>query len=381
MRVRLKVWKRLCLTAALLGGGLACVAFGLWPDAHTAQSKNRGTGGTERSSLRNSDRVEANFDAAWREKYGRSPSNDRASDLAATLAELALGLPEKAMAFAFAENDPLLRPVLIAAALRGWASVAPDDAANWSLRRPFEERGSDIAAVLMGAAHDTRTARDLALRLVDEDPALAHDHGCSLVLALTERGDFSDAADFALGGPLENREAWLALAFGNWAEHEPQTAAAAALRLTHETVRDLTARTVIARWSMQDPRALATFALTMPPTDERRFALSSALVQWSSRDLAAASAWINQLEPSTELDSGVAAVATQPPLIAYQPEIAASWAGSIVDSDLRARTLAQIIHVWSEADPVAARKYAETSPEVASDRESLLANLGQAFGG
>jgi hypothetical protein len=274
-----------------------------------------------------------------------------------------------------AEFDPALRQTLLSAVLCSWASVAPDAAANWSLQRPFSERGIDIAAVFAGAAHDARGVLALANRIVREDPALAHDHGCSLVLVLTERGAFSEAAHFAGLGSAEHREAWLSTAYGIWAEHEPVSAAKAALALNNNADRALAAHTVIARWSLLDPHALADFALGLQPGAIRQFAFSSALVRWADQNVAAASAWIDALEPNLEIDAGVAAVASQPSLIAVQPEIAASWAESILDADLRVRTLALIVQEWRKIDPVSARTYVETNSAIADDRTRILASL------
>ena len=262
------------------------------------------------------------------------------------------------------------------AALRGWASVAPDAAANWSLRRPLGERGADIGAVLEATARDPAVALRLAVRLVRDDPELAHDHGCSLVFALAHRGDFTEAAAFAMQGFSDHREAWLATAFSVWTEHQPQTAVAAALALPNAADRDAATQAVLIRWAALDPHSLADFARNLPSEDTRRSALGSALSEWANQDLAAASVWLNQLEPSPDFDAGVAAVATREPLVTYRPDTAVNWAESIFDPTLRVQTLTRIVNEWARVDRVAAQHYAETSRAVgASDRQSLLAGL------
>jgi hypothetical protein len=262
------------------------------------------------------------------------------------------------------------------AALRGWASVASDAAANWSLQRPLGERGADIDAVLEATARDPAVALRLAARLVRDDPELAHDHGCSLVYALAHRGDFADAAAFAAQGSSEHREAWLATAYSVWTEHQPQTAVAAALTLSNTTDREAATQAVVTRWATLDPHGLADFARGLPSEDARRTALGSALSEWANQDLAAASVWLNQLEPHPDFDAGVAAVATREPLVTYRPDTAVNWAESIFDPTIRIQTLTRIVNEWARVDRVAARHYVETSRAVGvGDRQSLLASL------
>lgn len=89
--------------------------------------------------------------------------------------------------------------------------------------------------------------------------------------------------------------------------------------------------------------------------------MRAGLTQWVYRDPIAASAWMDQLDPSPDLDMGAAAIAVLPALIQGKPDIAASWAESITDPEMRANTLLDLIRLWAEHDAIGAQRYANTS--------------------
>ena len=63
-----------------------------------------------------------------------------------------------------------------------------------------------------------------------------------------------------------------------------------------------------------------------------------------------------------------------------QPEIATSWAESIVDPRLRVRVLATIVNEWAAVDLSSARNYALTSPRIRpEDRPGVLAAFEPGF--
>lgn len=291
------------------------------------------------------------------------------------LAEIAESEPERAIALACAESNSYIRQLLLSAVLRKWGSIEPNTAANWSLQRPLSERSTDISAILEGIAHNPAAARQLTTRLIQADPPLAHDYGCSLVYAFSRVGNFSDAAAFATqrGNADEHRDAWIATAFTIWTEQQPQAAASAALILENTSDQQTAVKAVSDRWAALDPRGLAEFAVTVPSRANRSYALSAALYTWANQDLSAASTWLNKFEPSPDLDACVAAVATRPLLITHRPEIAVNWAESMFNPDVRSQALTAIIVEWAKTNHAAAQNYARTSTFVtAADRTTLL---------
>lgn len=290
--------------------------------------------------------------------------------------------PSRAVATPASRSSPSAGIAPGADALRAWGTTDAPAAIARCLRRPFAERSAAVAAVLLGAAHDPELAIALTRALVADDPDLAHDHGCSLLFALAQQGDFSAAAEFAATADAAHRDAWLDTAFSLWTEHSPRTAILAALALPDAAARDLATQAVVARWSTLAPHDLADFALTLPAGTAQQLALDVALRSWAAADLPAASAWINRLEPAATLDAAVIAVATQPPLLLRRPELAANWAESIFSPGLRLHTLTRIVQEWAKTNPLAARRYVENSPALSdADRPTLLADAAPPAGG
>jgi hypothetical protein len=103
--------------------------------------------------------------------------------------------------------------------------------------------------------------------------------------------------------------------------------------------------------------------------------LSRALAFWADSDPTAAAAWINQKDLGAASDPGVAEIAMSPQL-AQTPDVAASWAETINDPNLRSRTLLSILQNWARSNPAAVKHYLETSSGVqADDLSNLLAEM------
>ncbi len=377
-------------SAALAGSGLVAGLIGVWSGTMLSRTQSFSQGASPRlagsptrastqrpatDSPAGAKRTSAELMTAWRSVVAETDSPVRNAELARLLTALATMDPPRALALSLAETNLLLRQNLLTAALRGWASVDPNAASAWALQRPFAERSTDIGAVLAGVTADPIVAIELANHLIEADPALTHDHGCSLLFALAHRGAFSAAARFAGAAPAAQREAWLDVAFTAWAEHQPREAATAAAALSgaeHETAF----RAVMTRWSVIDPPAAVEFSLGLRPEAERRLGLSSALAAWATADLPAASAWLNQREPTSDLDAGVAAVATSPALANFRPLLAVNWAESIFAPEVRAQALSVIVQEWAKHDGGAAMAYVLRSTALsAADRGTLRARL------
>ena len=87
---------------------------------------------------------------------------------------------------------------------------------------------------------------------------------------------------------------------------------------------------------------------------------------------------MDRLDPNRDLDAGAAAVATTPVIVEKKPDVATSWAESIVDPELRANTLLDVIRLWAERDPAAARSYAVNSPALPPETRTVaLASINE----
>jgi hypothetical protein len=297
--------------------------------------------------------------------------------MCAQLKIIAASDPLQALALAQTAATPRQRELLRNAALQGWATHDSQAAASWTLTNVrAEERRIAIECLAAGAIAQPEQAVATFNYLIAADPLQASDHGNALVFAFTHAGQYDLASGFAATGPTEFRAAWLCTVYNQWATYQPQ-AALAALEKIPDTAACLEARAgLFAGWSNSDPALLVSYAQTLPTGDTRLQALNEGLSQWVQRDPVAASAWMDKFDPSPDLDAGAAAVAIAPALVAKKPDVAVSWAESITDPELRANTLLDLIQLWAQHDPNAARHYAATSPALRPEtRELALATF------
>jgi hypothetical protein len=294
------------------------------------------------------------------------------ADAIASLRTLAATDPMRALELAKSAPTPRQRDEFVRRALQGWASNDPLSAAQWALAHVrLGERRLTIEALFEGAAAKPDAAMEAARFLCASDPLLQSDHGNALVTALAQAGHFDLATEFAATGPANFRAYWLSTAFSRWAQYQPDAAVTAASQLPDDTARTEALQGVITGWAMSDPAALVTRADKLPAGETRAIALREGLQQWVSLDPVAASSWMDRLDPSPDLDAGAAAVATTPVIVEKKPDVAASWAESIVDPELRANTLLDLIRLWAERDPAAARSYASNSPALRPETRAV----------
>jgi hypothetical protein len=316
--------------------------------------------------------ADASFEQHWRQiaLAPHTPNSER--ELASLLTDFATRDAKRAMALALSETNLRLRETLRNAVLRGWATVAPNDAAAWAIALPASDRPTALEAVFAGAARVPEEAARLGAKLCAENPALASDYGQLLITALTEAGAYETAMAFAAADASGNRTSWLTAASYEWATHQPQSALEAATQLSDAEMRKTALHAVFAGWAMADPPGLAAHAMTLPSGEDRAHALAQALPRWVNDDPVAASNWIANFDPSPDLDFGAAAVATLPAMINQRPEIAANWAENIAEPTLRANTLGAVARQWAKKDPDAVRRFIAERPNLsAGDRSSL----------
>lgn len=298
------------------------------------------------------------------------------------LAELAAHDPKLAMQLALSENNQRLRLLLRQTVLRAWATQAPEDAAGWAMILPDGDRQVAMEAVLAGAATQPEDAIRLVRQLATLDPERASDYGQFLVSGLTASGAYAETARFAAAETSITRVAWLHTAFFQWATHQPENARAAFERITDPAVRSAAFSGFVSGWGLADPAALASYAIQLPPGDDRAQALAQALPQWVTHDTIRASEWMNRLEPHSDLDSGVASVATLASLVNERPDIAVGWAENIAEPVLRSNTLWLLAQQWAHNDPDALRRYLTTTPNLTdNDRTALQNGLSAPPGG
>jgi hypothetical protein len=137
---------------------------------------------------------------------------------------------------------------------------------------------------------------------------------------------------------------------------------------------------LIADWVTATPEAAASFAQAWPAGTERRLLLEAAVRSWSERDVAAASAWLNALEPHPDHDGAVVAIATCEVLSTRRPEIALSWAESVMAPTPRWEAICTVAETWARRDESAARRYVESCVVLTvREREQMLTHISQSL--
>jgi hypothetical protein len=340
------------------------------PGSATAGAARRefGSSATERNDARLS------ADEQWRVLSTAKRSQQVERELSAALEEMAKTQPQRAMELAAKEPNLRSRELLGRAALRGWATVAPDAAVAAAMNLRGIDNREAIAAVLQGAAGNPETLIRLARRLTDGGDPVAIDYGNLAIAALANNGHYEDAMHFAAEGTPANRAQWLNEAFSAWARAQPQEALSEFQRITDPASRRGALHGLVAGWAEADPGSLAEYALRESVPEEREFELSQTLTNWVLRDPAAASDWLSQRDPDPNLDRGLSTIANLPSLMAQRPEIATEWAEAISDPQLRQSALRTIGEEWRRRAPGALEKFLQSGRQLTeADRASLSA--------
>ena len=310
----------------------------------------------------------------WDELQSQPGSPARNAAMAAMLEKLAAANPDQAMKLAGAESNLKLHESLVQAALHGWARTSPSNAANWALTLPdSNDRERALSTVFAGAVASNPDAavdfgKSLIQPLVSQDPAEAAEYGNSLIDALCGAGNFAAAAKMA-GSDKDISSGWMAEAYSKWAEFQPDQAAQAAAALDDPELRKQALHGIVGGWAEVNPEALVQFVTQLPADSENASLLSQSLQRWAKVDPASASAWINKNDSGPAMDEGVASVATMDSL---KPEVAISWAESVVDPKLRSETTVTVLRNWLTTDLPAAKHYFDTTKNLLpEDREEV----------
>ncbi len=307
----------------------------------------------------------------------RTPAGE--AEMAVLIEKMAEQDPQRAIALAVAQTNLRLRAALLRSALEGWGMTDPEAAAKWAQSESVIHQAQAINALLQGAVQDPDKAVRVTVTLMQNDSSRASEFGGDLISALTEAGQFERAANFAASGPASSREDWMLPAYSRWAEFQPQAAVASAMQISDPGLREAALNAITVGWSPTDPKGAVDFAQKNLPPEQQSAALSSAIGFWADNDPIAAAAWINQNDPGVASDTGVAEIALSPQL-ARKPEVAVTWAESILNPQLRSETFQALLEKWAAFDLPGAENYVKNSPLLApEDRESFEDRLKLRF--
>ena len=383
---------RLKLALGIAGGGIAIGFFlgrasATWEmaksvDAKTARVPAAASIASHREQSSPGTQIDAgqSTPADWRQRWQAlkaqpvTPASEE--QMRACLSELGARDFATALQLAQAAATPRQRELFRNAALQGWATRDPQAAASWALSHVrTQERRTAVEAIAAGAVGRPDDAIRAFQRVIAGDPTMAGDHGNALASAFAQVGEFDLASDFAAAGPAQFRAAWLSNVYHAWATCQPQAALSGLDKISDSAARREAQDGLFAGWASSDPAGLVGYAQTLPIGESRLDALKEGLTQWVFRDSAAASHWMDNFDPSPDLDAGAAALAVMPALVEKKPDVAASWAESITDPELRASTLIDLIRLWAEHDAAGARKYVASSPALPAETRSLALSI------
>ena len=315
----------------------------------------------------------------WHQVSGQLRTPARIAELVAMLEKLATTDPQRALSLAQAEGNLKTRDTFTQAVLRGWASTAPDKAADWALNLADDNaRETAMSSVFAGAVTNPDAAIRVASLAAVKDPGNAVGFGNSLIDTFCEAGNFEAASRFAGDANAGQRSFWMAEAYTKWAALQPEQAAQAALTIADPDIRNEALHGIVGGWSGADPVALTQFIAQQPAGGERGAMLGQALQSWVRVDPVAASQWMNASDKSADLDQGEASVARMNEI---KPEVAVTWAESITDKNLRSEVLGDVLRSWILENPTVARHYFDATtdlqPKQREEISEILANADQ----
>ena len=141
-----------------------------------------------------------------------------------------------------------------------------------------------------------------------------------------------------------------------WASVNPPAAAQWAAGLPSRRARRDATRRVAAAWAAADLPGAARWAAMLPADPGRGAAWQAVLNAWPGNDLDSEGAWLGSLPAASERDEATALHAGK--LASADPTKALTWARSIGEPTVQARTVGAILAGWERTDRAAARNWA-----------------------
>jgi hypothetical protein len=321
----------------------------------------------------------ADLENRWKHWLARLNTAGQDTEIATELDALVSADPARALASrrqVAAES----RLFFTKAVLCLWADNDPAAAATAALNLPEDERSAGVEGVLIGSAKHPEQAIKLAYEFCRSEPAQASLYGSTLVNTFAQNREYRSALRFATSNEMaiagEDCNKWLKTVFAQWASQNLPEALAMSQTIIEKGPRFEALDAIAASRVQTDSVGIAETLRILPPGEDRTITLGQTLRTWVNKNPKAAADWIDRFEPNRDFDPGVAAVATEPYIISKNPEVALSWAESIVSAELRSRTLTTIIQKWATTNLAAATRYAQSSSDLLpEDRVNILGNI------
>lgn len=305
-------------------------------------------------------------------RIGAPTSGAAFDELLRSLRGWAVLHPEAALAYARQHLTLQRQNQAVTEILSDWAKINARAAWTWATTH-VPENGTHLDAVLRCIGEvDGAAAWSYAAEFVHTHPAEAQSTYASALRGITHGGNFQLAVDLLKRIDSMNpgvREGLSTLVATEWGRYEPEKAVAwvssdlPAGSIAHERAMI----NVIEAWTEVDPTAAAKYAVKLPPGALRQ----QAVAQAASSDPLAAAKWLFEQEPSRDFDQAYHAIATYPKVMDDFPS-AVTLATGIFDPELQTQTLTRIVANLRQRDPVAARRFLESSAEVSPEMRAAV---------
>ncbi len=268
--------------------------------------------------------------------------------------------PEGAKAYLATVDNEMARGVLTQGIVSGMASTDPDAATDYVLELDQIQR-------TQVAQEDTSEERR---QWFDRGRAYAFDRQLDTIAT----------AQIALG--MSNATAWAenlpegtikASAFDRiadrFASEDPAAAAEWVRSHANQEYAERAVREVAEELGREDPEQAVRWVADLPETTQSG-AISQSMERWTREDPVAAGNFLQDMAPSNSRDAAVKSYANE--LDGSDPQMAAEWAGSIADDQMRSETLNGVARSWIRRDPEGARAWLPSSGLSGDQQERIV---------
>ena len=268
--------------------------------------------------------------------------------------------PEGAKAHLEGIDNQLVKGVLAQGIVNGLASSDPDAATDFVLELHQSQR----------AALANSEGEEGQRQWWDRGRAYAFDRQLDTIAnAQIERG-MSNATSWAEQLPAGSIKA---SAFDRVADHfareDPAAAADWVKGHADKDYAERAVREVAEELGRENPEEAVRWLADLPEANQSR-AIHQSMERWTREDPVAAGNFLREMEPSASRDAAVRSYANQ--LDGSDPQMAAEWAGSIANDEIRTETLNNVARSWIRRDPGEARAWLPNSGLPAEQQERVI---------
>ena len=268
--------------------------------------------------------------------------------------------PEGAKAYLDTVDSEIARGVLTQGIVSGMASTDPDGATDYVLELDQLQRERVAGA-------DTREERR---EWLDRGRAYAFDRQLDTIATAQINLGMSNATAWAENLPEGTIKA---SAFDRvadrFASEDPTGAAEWVRSHADQDYAERAVREVAEELGRENPEAAVRWVTDLPESNQSR-AINQSMERWTREDPVAAGNFLQDMAPSRSRDAAVKSYANE--LDGSDPQMAAEWAGSIADDQMRSETLNGVARSWIRRDPEGARAWLPASGLSSEQQERIV---------